>query len=269
MNPVRDLAFLEELLGEFLNEAPFTNNYMLLEEMEKHIAKSGLFYQREEQGLVLLVDRQDFFRAYYYLKSLDHSFPLQHNRPVVQELIYRGPKHFPTEEVDFWLQQGFTKHLGRDAYFLKASACDTTVFDEQKLADLRYLSSSEHLLQAEQMIRSHLDPYTGDMLSLEDLAVFAARQELYGLFEGERLMAVLQAELKNKVYWLGHMVVDGAYRGRGLSKILLHAYLRDGLSRQCRQFQLWVIDDNAPALGLYQGHGFSYLNKSTLSLLKI
>ena len=55
----------------------------------------------------------------------------------------------------------------------------------------------------------------------------------------------------------------------GLANLLVDNYLNEGLKLKVRQFQLWVIDENIPAVNLYKKRGFAYLNKSTTSMLSI
>jgi ribosomal protein S18 acetylase RimI-like enzyme len=84
----------------------------------------------------------------------------------------------------------------------------------------------------------------------------------------EQPAGFLQVNLKNKIYWLEHIVVDQKYRGRGLSKLLMHSFFQQGIAKDCRSFQLWVINENHAAVNLYLKYGFQYMNKSTISLLK-
>lgn len=268
MNKCVDFAELQRVLKPFEESSAYTNQYMLPDELQEHISKGNLHYLKDGNYLLLLVDRGKFFRAYYYLKSLEYTFPINLDKPVVQELLYRGSRKFPQDEVQFWNKCGFENYIGRDCYFLKPTDEPQSLFKEESYVTVDYLSKEGYLLDARNMIIDYLDTYTGDMLSYDDLRNYAMRSELYGVFIHDKLAGILQAELKNKVFWLGHMVVKSEFRGLGLSKVLLKKYLQDGMQRNCRQFQLWVINDNKPAVALYKNHGFKYLNKSTLSLLK-
>ena len=261
---------LEDLLEAYGASFKWSNNYMLLEELQVYLQSEKLFLlQKSKDTLVLLVQRDSFYRLYYQTNLLEDIQTIELNQTVVQELIYRGPKFYPQEEVDFWKQQGFQVHMGRDNYFLNSKVLVTFDLEaSEDLSGVKPIDNEVDLQKADEMIRIYLDLYTGDILSREELSAFSANGDLLGIYVKNELAGIVQGEYKNKVYWLGHMVVDEAHRGQRLSTKLLKAYLLKGLSLNCRQFQLWVLQDNKPALGLYKKYGFKHLNKSTISLLK-
>lgn len=243
---------------------------MLLEEIQAYLQAKKLFLlQKSKDSLVLLVRRDSFYRLYYQTNLLEDIQSFAVDQAVVQELIYRGPKFYPQEEVRAWSQQGFKVYMGRDNYFLNSKGlASSDLEDSEDLSGIKPIEDEADLFRADEMIRAYLDLYTGDILSIEELRRFSVNEDLLGIYVEDKLAGIVQGEFRNKVYWLGHMVVDKAYRGQRLSTKLLKAYLIKGLSLNCLQFQLWVLQDNEPALGLYRKYGFKYLNKSTISLLK-
>lgn len=261
---------LEDLLEEFSASFKWSNNYMLLEELQVYLQSEKLFLvQKSKESLVLLVRRDSFYRLYYQTNLLEDIQTIELNQAVVQELIYRGPKFYPQEEVEAWSKLGFEVYMGRDNYFLNSKGLfSSDLENSEDLSGIKPIKDEADLLKVDEMIRTYLDLYTGDILTMEELRGFSVSSNLLGIYVENKLAGVVQGEFKNKVYWLGHMVVDVAYRGQRLSTKLLKAYLLRGLSLNCRQFKLWVLQDNKPALGLYKKHGFKYLNKSTISLLK-
>ncbi len=270
MQQVQTIDEAIELMEQFGGNQALSNNYMLQDELAAHIDSGQLFYLQQAQNAAFLLKKRGFYRLYYYLNVLSQPFEIVTGEPVVQEILYRGERHFPEKEVGFWKENGFQEHLGRDCYFAKptevAAFAEDTFLETQ--ISIESLHQAAHLEEARQMIEDYLDPYTGDILSLTEVQQYAQRNELFGVFAEGQLAGILQAEFKQKTYWLGHMVVKAAYRGRKLSTLLLKHYFRQGLQLDCRQFQLWVINNNNSALSLYQKYGFQYLNKSTISLLK-
>ncbi len=269
MEALTNIKRLEEFLDAHPTADRFTNSYMLPDEMIEHIRKGSLFYLEQDNGLVLLLKKEGFYRIYYYLRDLNTEIKLHSDQALVQELIYRGPDHFPESEVNFWIKNGFQKYLQRDNYCLNANCLNQDALRSSLVElEIRSLYEMKEIDRADHLIRTYLDRYTGDILTKRELKIFGEQDDLIGIFLKGNLAGVLQAEFKNNVYWLGHMVVDQAHRGLNLSTHLLKAYLARGLELNCRQFQLWVIYDNSPALGLYHKYGFKFLNKSTISLLK-
>jgi ribosomal protein S18 acetylase RimI-like enzyme len=157
-------------------------------------------------------------------------------------------------------------HLSRDCYFLK----NKELYIDLVHSDIRIKSakSENELMYVKKLMEENLDLYTGDQLTIEEIQYFADENLLYIAYERERPCGMLQADFKNGVFWLGHIVVDANYRGKGIAKLLVVHYLNAGIKLNCNQFQLWVIQENLPALNLYKKYGFNYLNRSTCSMLK-
>ena len=128
--------------------------------------------------------------------------------------------------------------------------------------------NQEDVILAKKLIDENLDFYTGDRLTLREIEKFSDNGLLFCAYKNNVMCGMLQADFKNKIYWLGHIVVHKDFRGMGLANLLVNHYLQEGLRLKTRQFQLWVINDNIPAINLYEKRGFKYFNKSTYSLLK-
>jgi GNAT superfamily N-acetyltransferase len=269
MRQVISLEEVDGLLQKYARAGTVSNDYMLSDELAGHISKENLFVDHDENNLFLFLKKEGFLRLYYHLNNFE-SIPRFHEKPVVQEILYRGEKRYPEEEIAFWAKAGFRIHIGRDCYFAKSGEIQqiSSSLITRQGAAVRAIKEDNYVREAQSLIQEYLDPFTGDILSLTELMSFSQNNELFGVFINSELAGVLQAELKNNIYWLGHMVVKSDYRGQKLSTLLLHYYFQKGLELNCRQFQLWVINDNKPALSLYQKYGFNYMNKSTISLLK-
>jgi ribosomal protein S18 acetylase RimI-like enzyme len=184
------------------------------------------------------------------------------------EILYRGPKRLPEIEVNYWVSQGFNRHLQRDCYALPVSELNeirSAPLSEK--VSIRLGSGESDIRYVKEAIEGDLDYYTGDILSYKDIESYCVSGDVLIVSVDGHPAGFIQANLKNKVYWLEHIVVDAEHRGLGLSKILMEAYFIQGLEKKCRSFQLWVIDKNKAAVHLYRKYGFKYLNKSTLSLL--
>lgn len=271
MEQIVSLPHLDELFEQFFLKQTLTNNYILAKDYQQYIEEKRLWFTSEGDNVFFFLEKEGFFRLYYFLNEEASPYSTVVNLPVVLEILFRGDKKYPEQQVTFWQASGFKKHLRRDCYFLKAS--DATELGEQDMSvhgfTMKKATSLQECKYAKQLIDNHLDPYTGDILSLQELEGFASRGYVYIAYQNETPCGILQANLKNSVFWLDHIVVDQSFRGMGISKVLIDYFLQDGITKECSKFQLWVISDNLPAVNLYKKYNFRYLNKSTISMLKL
>lgn len=266
MKLLTDEKFVDEVFEHLVRKHTWTNNYMLQDEYRRHIQNRHLYSIQDDENVYFLILKNGFYRLYFFINQPEHLFTAVVDKPLVLELIYRGEKHFPTSVAEFWQQSGFSAHLTRDAYFLKNNAL--SVPEGNQAVSIQVAKSEEELQFVKKLMDQDLDLYTGDNLTLKEIREFAEKELIYVAYLQDELCGFLQADFKNSVFWLGHIVVDQAYRGKGIAKTLVNHYLCEGIKHECKQFQLWVLQDNEAAVNLYKNVGFTYLNKSTHSLLK-
>jgi ribosomal protein S18 acetylase RimI-like enzyme len=266
MRAICDIEFFENLLSAFNQKNTLSNFYMLKDEYSRLIDLGNLFYIVDANNLYVYVKKFSFVKLFYFLNDMNLYFNHDIKFPQVLEIVYRGEKHYPSSHVDFWTKSGFEKHLSRDCYFLKNN--DLIIESATSNILIQNAQAEADLIYGQSLIAENLDLYTGDQFSFEELRLFAQAGHLYIAFEEGKPCGMLQADFKNGVFWLGHIVVDAQHRGKGIAKVLVEYYLNAGIELECNQFQLWVIQDNTAAVNLYKKYGFKYLNRSTCSMLK-
>ncbi|MBK7525392.1 MAG: GNAT family N-acetyltransferase [Saprospiraceae bacterium] len=265
---VQDINEVEIILEQFFRQGTHTNNYILAREYENVINERLLYKFISQDNAFLLLNKGNCYRVYYFINDTACYEIPDTDKVMVLEILYRGKSGFPDEMVKFWVNNNFKEHLLRDCYFLKPDQIikEKTIMDPQvkiKLADT--VEESEF---ARHLINKYLDPYTGDPLSLETLEEYRKSGYLFCAYFGDKMSGILQGEFKNNVWWLGHLVVDENFRGYKIGNVLTEAYIQKGLEMSCNLLQLWVIHNNEPAVNLYKKFGFSYFNRSTISLIQ-
>ena len=266
MKLISSIEVFEKLLTTFNKKGAMSNFYMLNNEYSKHLESNDFYFYKDAQNLYIYHYRQEYFKLFYFINDLSRFyFNPDVSLPQVLEIVYRGKKHYPSKQINFWKSSGFESHLCRDNYYLK-----NTQVSLNTITDVRVVcaKSNQEILYAKKLIEDNLDRYTADQLSLSQVKQFAKNNLLYIAYHGDKPCGMLQAHVKNNVFWLGHIVVHSSFRGRGVAKALVEYYLKSGKKLNCNQFQLWVIKDNIAAVNLYKKYGYRYLNKSTYSMLK-
>jgi len=267
LTEVNNIITLDKIIVEHTFKGTLTNNYLLSKDYTKYIDERKLWFWKANSNLYLFVKKKGFYRLYYLINNFDVQEDFS-NLQIVLEIIYRGKNKMPLEHIKYWKKNSFKIHLTRDCYFFKAASV-LPIYNQIEGVTIEPPKNKEDILFAKKLIDENLDLYTGDRLSLQEIENFVACGLLFCAYKNDLICGMLQADLRNNIYWLGHIVVHKDYRGMGLANLLVDNYLNEGLKLQVRQFQLWVIDENIPARNLYKKKGFAYLNKSTTSMLSV
>lgn len=258
---------LEELVKRYFVKTTLTNNYIMLEDYKHYIEAGRLAFISGTNNLVLLLEKKGFCQLYYYLNDLGESVSLPKEKSIVMEILYRGESNKPYPVIEYWEQNSFVKHLCRDQM---AGSIKKIIFPESLngKVQIKYANEFEEVEYAYQLIKNTFDAYTGDILTHEEVEGYAKIEcILLALIDGKPC-GILQLEIKNNVSWLGHIAVDPSYRKQGIANALVSAWIKKTADQSSVRYQLWVIQDNVPALNLYKDYGLVYVNKSTISMLK-
>lgn len=259
---------IDTILERWFIKNTATNNYLLLESYENLIKWKKLFYVNSESNCAILVEKDGFYRLYYFLNDFMDPLKIEVDFPVVMEIIYRGYFKYPEQEINYWLNLGFKIHLTRDNLF---SIYDSISLSEpiDNEIEIEYVHGAREEEFTMEIIDKTLDKYTGDILSLKEIRRFSENKWILIAYYDRKPAGILQFEIKNNVVWLGHLCVDISFRGKGIARALVHKFIVDNFTSVPTRYQLWVINDNKSAISLYSKFGFKYANKTSTSLLKI
>lgn len=267
LKKIDDFVRYHSIIDEYKRKGCLTNDF-LYNEAAALIINDRLYGYCGENNAFLFVEKDGFYRIYYYLNDLEETdnFDLPEN--LVVEILFRGSKGLPYNEVDYLLKCGFQVNLRRD--LLQGTYLQLQPSEDYPDVRIRRADTKEEVSKACKLFNNTFDRYTGDYISDQE----------YGslLVEGRILMAydlrhtflgALHQTVEQNVARISHIAVVEDYRGQGVGSALLNAFVegnkRDGKSR----YALWVQSDNVSAVNMYDRKGFRYSNKSTISMLKI
>lgn len=221
----------------------------------------------------LFVVKDKCLRVYYYLNDLNETYSFDIEEDLVAEIIFRGNLGAPNEEIEYLSKCGFRLNLRRDQY--------GGVYKELQTPRLiRGVTVAKAITMEEVAIACELfngsfDYYSGDYIAKEvfeslytDEAIIIAK-DLQGNIAG-----ALHQTVERGVAWISHVAVVEKYRGQGVGQALLDTFvewnsnIEPELKPQSR-YMLWVQAQNTAAVGMYQKKGFIYMNKSTISMIKV
>ena len=127
----------------------------------------------------------------------------------------------------------------------------------------------------DKLFNNSFDHYSGDYIanevheSLYTGGAILIAKDLHGIFLG-----ALHQTVERGVAWISHVAVVDNYRGHGVGQALLDTFIEQNANpdpdiKPKSRYMLWVQTQNAVAVGMYQKKGFKYMNKSTISMIKI
>lgn len=267
MRKIENLNELSSLLETFSIRGTISNNYLLLDSYQDFIFKKQLYFLITQANLFFLVKNNGFFRLYYHLNNIDEPFKFDCGKPVTMEIIYRGEKNKPLNVFKYWERSGFKEHIAREN--MAAVYHQITLPAKNNPSVLTKLAENENEIKfSKELFEKAFDPYTGDILSLEETARFALGRNLLVSYYKDGLCGALQFEIKNQVVWIGHIAISPEFRGKGIANELISAYITLNVDQSNTRYQLWVMQDNPSAIGLYKKFGFNFTDKTSASMLK-
>lgn len=262
---IENFTRYQEIIERYGIRDCMTNDYIQREAAEL-IVHDSLFECCGERNAFLLVKKDGFWRVYYYLNDLDEKLILD-DEELITEILFRGNMGEPAEQVKYLESCGFKRNLIRDQYFAKYTSLTPPVFISG--IKIETVTNVEDAIWAINLFNASFDKWSGDFIPqvmapflVKDNAILVAKD-----LEGNRLGA-LHLEKKSGVMWLNHVAVTEVSRGKGVGLGLVEAYIEQGHVDDNSRYQLWVQRANTPAIKLYQKKGFTYINKSTLSMIK-
>ncbi len=268
MKAIESIHQLNLILEKYFIKGTLTNNYLLSSAYESYIDQGNLYVLEVEENAGLFVKNAMFYRLYFFINNTLVPFPLNLDLPVVMELIYRGENNAPEEMRSYWKTNGFNDHLTRDNMVVLAGQVVWHPSLNEKIA-VRLAHSEEEAIYAYDLLKGSLDIYTGDYMTIEEVRQYVHEGNILMAYEKERMCGVLQREIKNTGVWLGHIAVDPEFRGSGIAKNLVTAYLKTDETNDKLRYQLWVRQDNKAAYQLYLNFGFKYGGRSTRSMINL
>lgn len=253
------------LVEQFNRKGRFSNDYLQNEAVDL-IIHDQLFAIGGQDNALLLVQKDGFYRMYYYINNLDEMLPLPESE-LVTEILFRG-ENAPEAEVK-WLEcMGFKKNLIRDQYFAKYASLTQPIFISGLKVEIA--TTEEDALWAIRLFNTSFDKWSGDFipetatqLLIQENAILIAKDS-----DGNR-QGALHFEKRQGACWLNHVAVVAEARGKKIGRGLTEAYIEHGHIDDNSRYMLWVQRQNTSAVAMYRNKGFASMNKSTLSMVKL
>jgi GNAT superfamily N-acetyltransferase len=267
MKPVKidNYEQYKQLVERYNRKGRLTNDY-LQNEATDLIIHNRLFAICGQDNAMLLVQKDGFFRVYYYINNPEELLALPESE-LVTEILFRG-ENAPEAEVEWLADMGFKENLIRDQYFAKYSSLSASIMLID--AKIELAQTIEDVRWAAHLFNDSFDKWSGDFVS-DDMCelLFAEQQVLVAKDMSGKLYGALHFEKRQGACWLNHVAVVPEARGKKIGRGLIEAYIEQGHVDDNSRYMLWVQRQNVSAVAMYRNKGFAPMNKSTLSMIKL
>lgn len=261
---IKNLSRYQEIVEKYRRKGCISNDY-LYAEVADLVLKECLFECCQKDNAFLFLRKDKCWRVYYYLNDLSELFSFDEQENFVTEIIYRGNSGVSDSEMNYLVKCGFKPHLTRHLY---CGIYNDLLISANTDFVVRKAISLDEVHMACELFNATFDPYSGDYIPDAMIPRLFADGDIWIATDEENHFAgALHQTIDHGVSWVSHVAVSLAFRGRGIGRALLDAFVEfNHVDEKCR-FMLWVQANNEPAVRMYQNKGFKYVNKSSLSML--
>lgn len=269
MRRIDSVEVLNSNLKFFEGTTYNTNSFFFEKELNSLINADLLWFDLFDEILLLYkyVEELDFYEVYYYIKNSLSSVNIADNETFVMEIPYRSNKGFPSEMVGFWCNAGFDTHIDRCLLGLVRPETSFFILPNPEF-EYTFVNNLELSRLICNNIKNAFDLFTGDILPEDEIVSAIKKREIIGAYKKDMLCGFIRFYSKNKVSWIGHLVVMPDFKGKGIGESLVSIYLKMRTEQGFTKFQQWVVSNNKPAIKLYSKFGFKSVNKNSISLIK-
>lgn len=254
-----------QLIERYNRKGRFTNDYLQKEAVEL-IIHDRLYIISGQDNALLLVQKDGFYRVYYYINNIEEVLELPEDE-LVTEILFRG-ENAPEVEVQWLERMGFRKNLVRDQYFAKYSSLTQPFLTNGLKIEIAITEGD--VLWAIRLFNASFDKWSGDFIPEEAARLLMQENAiLIAKDKDDNKLGALHFEKRQGVCWLNHIAVEPDARGKKIGRGLTEAYIEQGHVDDNSRYMLWVQRQNVSAVAMYRNKGFVPMNKSTLSMIKL
>lgn len=235
-------------IAQSISKGMRTNFYASAEEFLPLVEEGYISQAIFAGGSYCFVEKENQIDFYFFLEK--ETAPVEvpkADKPLVLEQVALA-KTGASPALEEWEEIGFVKYLQRKRLFLSAKKAEA----EQREFSFCKEEEAETILQ---MMEDAFEPYTSALPDLETLRKDLAEHRVIAAREGETILGFLRFGREKRVSVLWQIVVAPQGRGKGIGEGLVRDWI--ALERaEVAKFQLWVREDNPPAMKLYEKLGF-------------
>lgn len=240
MERICSVSELNSLVLPYFKRGVITNCFLGAKEFETFINENSLFYEKNENVLMLFRKVNEFFRIYFYINEFDE---IKIPKNSVVEVVEPNKNL-----IDYFVKLGFRFEKDRLEMELKSldGKCEKLI----KPNDIE-------LKTAYEIVVNNFDTCYGCIPSFEE---FCEEDVLISKEENSCVDGVIHYKTLPKYSKILHIAVLEEKRLKGVGKKLLTGYIAKEKGK-CKSFRLWVNSENEIAKRFYLKNGYDFTGR--------
>lgn len=264
MEKIDNYIQYQEIIDRYNRKGCVSNDYMQHEAVDL-IIHDKLYVVIGDNNAYFLVQKDKCMRVYYYINDFSEDISFEKGEYVV-EILYRGNKGLPQDEIYYLEKIGFQKNLIRDQYFAKNTDLRITI-QKSDTVKICFARNLEEVRFACELFNASFDSYSGDYISKDCYQYLLKNKSILIASIDDQLVGSLHQTIDKGLAWISHVAVLPSCRGQHIGQALLDGYIDYNQKNNITRYMLWVQEQNESAIKMYEKRGFKYMNKSTLSMI--
>ncbi len=265
MKQIRNIGEYYSIVENYKQKGCLSNDYIQNEAADL-IIHDKLFAECYEKNAFLFVMQNYGTRVFYYINDISEQadFSQYHNLDV--EVLFR--ESIPQQEINFLIRLGFEVNIQRDLYCgIKKDLVLHQGFTDY---EIKIADNIDDVNNSISLFNTTFDALSGDYLCpKESNELLSKKQILVAKSKDGKLLGAFHFSIKNNVVWGCHLAVFPEARGHSVGAQLLYSLIKETSIDDNTRYMWWVQHQNEAAIRLYQKTGLKYINKSTISLIKL
>ena len=247
----------------------FSNNYYMLEEVQRYIELSRMYYEELDGGLILIYDEERYYRVcLYILQEAAFRIPDLNKRVVLRNIYRKNQKDDMTESVEKRLEALEFQHTGTTVQLRgnvheiweKCKCQERFVMAMERKGYCCMEAPREKCAELEQfLIKSEIiKDYHIDYLEAQN---YQEGSYMYLMSPNNELCAVSAATIRDGVAYGIGIAIEDKYKLKGLTSVLGYYRAKWLYDNEIRNIRAWALVTNDASLQYHTSLGYTLSNR--------
>lgn len=247
----------------------FSNNYYMLEEVQRYIELSRMYYEELDGGLILIYDEERYYRVcLYILPEATFRIPDLNKRVVIRNIYRKNQKADMTKSVEKRLEVLGFQHTGTTVQ-LRADVQDILERCKYQERFVRAMERKGYCCKAapkekcleiqDFLIKSEIiKDYHIDYLESQN---YQEGAYIYLISPDNKMCAASAATIKDGVAYGIGIAIEDKYKLKGLTSVLGYYRAKWLYDNGIKSIRAWALVTNDASLQYHTSLGYKLSNR--------